>query len=121
MLIMKTIAQIGMLTTYTTDVIVGIWDNGSITFKSISVNVVVENSSDYKVNNQIPLVDWLRSMLHGKIIVPASVDIDFPEYLSILRVETVEIDYVLLTLLLILEKLNNDESITFKMMQYGTN
>lgn len=116
---MKTITENSKITTYTIENIrFAVYQDGKLEFKSITIHVLVDNSFDYHVNGQIHLSDWIISMLQDKIIVPVDCDAEFPDYLSVMKVESISIDYILLTLLLILQKLNKDESVTFKAIQY---
>ena len=115
---MKTITKNASIAT--SNVTFGTLVDGSITFHTLRIHIEVCNSIDYKLNGDIRLEDWIYSMLHGKIIVPVGMDIGFLEYLSILRVENVEIGYILSTLLAILEKLNTDKSVTFNSLHYET-
>lgn len=119
---MKSITNLGFeLNSYSIPYVnLAIWNesNHCFDFKTISIRIIIDGSENYKVNDQISLVDWVRSTLQGKLIIPVDLNINIPDYFQVMGVESLDLDYILLTLLLILEKLNKDESVTFKIIQY---
>ena len=116
---MKTLTELSTLTTYSIrNVKFAVLDNETLKCKCVDIHICVDNSFDYQVNDQIPLEDWVRSMLSDKLILPADCNLMFTDGIPTMKVDSIDLKYILHTLFLILIKLNKDESITFKSIHY---
>lgn len=126
-----------MKTELTTDSIVTVYSAKNILFaiydpsvdekidlKSINIELTI-SGSNMMVNGQLSPEDWIRSMLHGKLIIDSNVSIEeqygLGNKFDIMIVGKVDINYILLILLRILQSLNKDESITIDKISYTCN
>ena len=114
---MKTIDDQTQLTTYTIpDMCFGIMEQGRITFHRVKVLLTVE-SDDYKIRGILSPVDWFAKMLNDKLFVPVSEPVgDLEQFVDCMTIEEPNVDYIMLTMLRMLRKIDPDTNI--KTIQY---
>lgn len=115
---MKTITDDNsiLLTYVVPNVVFGVIDQGTLTFKSITIQL--QTDADFKVRGVLEPDEWIKTMLSNKVYYPVDFDVTgLSDFMQLIAVEDASVDGILTTLLRVLRNLNPE--ITIKSISYA--
>ena len=120
----------GFEQTYNIPTVKFITIDGEVAIHCVNFKLTIETSDptinldEYLVRDQIPIDDWFKSIIDGKIVTDA-LPFDFEVDLFLKRcfgdfliVEKVQLSYIATTLFRILKQLNENSNLSIKSLEY---